>query len=144
MPKINDEGLALLKHFEGCRLEAYQDAGGVWTIGYGHTGPDVFGGRVITQAEADHLLEEDLTKFEQGVQALVEVVLNPNQFSALVCLAYNIGLGNFKDSTLLLLVNHEMFNAAGAQFGRWVYDNDVVLPGLVTRREAERELFLKK
>ena len=103
--KINETGLALIKSFEGLRLKAYKCPAGVWTVGYGHTGGDVKAGMIITEEEAEELLRQDLERFEEGVENLVEVELNENQFCALVSLAYNIGLGNFKRSTLLKLIN---------------------------------------
>jgi hypothetical protein len=98
---INGEGFKLLTTFEGCELTAYDDGGGVWTIGYGHTGDDVFPGLTISQTQAEELLRLDLEKFESFVEDAVEVQLNDNQFSALVCFCFNVGPGGFGDSTLL-------------------------------------------
>lgn len=140
MPAINAEGFALIKEFEGCDLSAYKDAAGVWTIGYGHTG-DVQPGQAITQEQADALLQADLQKFEQGVNKLCERSINSNQFSALVCFAYNVGLGALANSTLLRLVNSGDFADAAKQFSQWVYADGTVLPGLVRRRAAEAALF---
>lgn len=140
MPAINQAGLALLERFEGCELTAYQDSVGVWTIGYGHTG-DVRPGEVITQAQADEMLRNDLCGFENGVNAMVARNLTSNQFSALVCFAYNVGLEALKESTLLSLVNTGDFTRAAAEFGKWVYAGGVILEGLVRRRAAEAALF---
>ncbi len=140
--RINQAGLELIKQFEGLRLTAYQDSGGVWTIGYGHTGPDVRPGMTITRARAEQLLENDLREFERGVSRLVRVPLNSNQFSALVSFAFNVGLGNLQGSTLLRLLNRGDYAGAAAQFGRWVRVGSQVLAGLVRRRHAERQLFL--
>ena len=144
MMKINDEGLELIKLFEGLRLKAYKCPAGVLTIGYGHTGKDVKPGMVITEEQAEELLRQDLERFEEGVENLVEVELNENQFSALVSLAYNIGLGNFKRSTLLKLINKGNQNeleAVHSQFKRWVWAGSQILPGLQRRREAEFDLY---
>src|SRR5579885_3086886 len=103
--EINQAGLDLIKSFEGCKLTAYQDQRGVWTIGYGHTGSDVCAGLTIDEETAEQLLKEDLHSAESTVSWLVKVPLNPNQFSALVSLCYNIGSGNFRTSTLLQCVN---------------------------------------
>ena len=145
MPKINAAGLALIKSFEGCELTAYPDpgtGGDPWTIGYGHTGPDVQPGLTITQARADQLLKQDLQKFEQGVNGVIARSLTSNQFSALVSFAYNVGLGALQSSTLLRLVNAGDFSGAAAQFGKWVNGASGPLPGLVRRRAAEAALFL--
>lgn len=139
--RTNQAGLNLIKQFEGLRLIAYQDVVGVWTIGYGHTGPDVKPGMVITQAQADSLLADDLIRFEHGVGNMVTVPINANQFSALVSFSYNLGLGNLQSSTLLRLLNQG--NAAGAalQFPLWDRAGGKVLPGLLSRRQAEQALF---
>jgi lysozyme len=143
MPKINDAGLALIKEFEGCRLNAYRDIVGVLTIGYGHTGQDVWTNQVITEAKAEALLIKDLEKFENGVQDLLQVsAITNNQFSALVCFAYNLGLGNLEKSTLLKLVNERKFQEAAEQFLVWDRAGGEVVPGLLRRRQAERALFL--
>ncbi|QAU22876.1 lysozyme [Dyella sp. M7H15-1] len=135
-------GMALIKKFEGCRLTAYRCPVGIWTVGYGHTGPDVHEGTVITQADADRLLSERLRKeFEPGVSAAVTVPLEPDQFDALVSLAYNIGLGNLRSSTLLRKLNAGDYAGAAAQFDVWNKAGGSVLPGLVNRRSVERQLF---
>jgi len=142
MPQVNEAGLALIKSFEGCELTAYQDAVGVWTIGYGHTGDEwCTPGRSITQEEADTLLEGDLHRFEDGVNALCARSLTSNQFSALVSFAYNLGLGALEQSTLMRFVNEGDFTAAAQQFGLWVYAGGEMLEGLVRRRAAEAKLF---
>lgn len=140
--QINQAGLDLLKSCENCKLEAYQDSIGVWTIGWGHTGDDVQSGLVITQEEADDLLTEDLEKFEDGVSHLLKVTVTSNQFSALVCFAYNVGLGNLKSSLLLRCINTSHYDDATPQFLRWDKAAGKVLAGLTTRREKERDLFV--
>lgn len=141
MPVVNAAGLALIKNFEGCRLQSYQDSAGVWTIGWGHTGPEVGPNMTITQAQADAYLAGDLAKFEACVGDMVEVNLTPNQFAALVSFAYNLGCGALHGSTLLRKVNAEDFAGAQQQFGNWVYAGGQVLEGLVRRRAAEAALF---
>lgn len=140
--KINDAGLFLIKSFEGCKLQAYQDIVGVWTIGYGHTGNDVYDGLEIDQETADNFLAQDLQRFESGVESLVQVSMNENQFSALVCFAYNVGLNNLKHSTLLKDVNEEYFDAAADQFLRWDRAGGEEVSGLLRRRKAEKALFV--
>lgn len=143
---INGEGFKLLTTLEGCKLTAYDDGGGVWTIGYGHTGNDVFPGMTISQTEAEELLIGDLEKFESYVEDAVEVQLNDNQFSALVCFCFNVGPGTdgFGGSTLLRLLNNGDYQGAANQFPVWNKVNGEVWPGLTRRRLAEQALFLGK
>ena len=138
---INAKGLRLLKSFEGLRLDAYVDAVGVLTIGYGTTG-GVFSGMHITEAEAEALLKRDLRRFESAVDDLVQVSLNSDQFSALVSFTYNIGEYALANSTLLQLLNQGDFQGAADQFLRWNRGDHGELPGLTRRRKAERSLFL--
>ncbi|UGA37973.1 lysozyme [Chromobacterium haemolyticum] len=143
--KTSAKGITLIQKSEGLRLKAYQDSVGVWTIGYGHTGPDVKPGMVITQAQADALLARDLERFEAGVARLVKVPLNQNQFDALVCFSFNLGLGALQGSTLLLrLLNAGDYAGAAAQFPRWNKAGGKELPGLTRRRAAEQAMFLGK
>jgi GH24 family phage-related lysozyme (muramidase) len=149
MPKINAAGLAIIEKCEGCVLTAYADPVGIPTICYGHTGevngqPLVVGQTTLTQDQCTALLEDDLEIYEDGVNNLCAINLTPNQFSALVSFAYNVGLGALGDSTLMRLVNAGNFSEAAQQFGLWVYAGGQVLPGLVTRRAAEKALFLEK
>ncbi|MEG4344417.1 glycoside hydrolase family protein [Microcoleus sp. A003_D6] len=141
---INEEGFKLLTTFEGCELTAYDDGGGVWTIGYGHTGDDVFPGLTISQTQAEELLRLDLEKFESFVEDAVEVQLNDNQFSALVCFCFNVGPGGFGSSTLLRLLNQGNYQGAANQFPVWNKVNGQPWLGLTRRRLAERSLFLGK
>lgn len=140
------KGIMLLKRFEGLRLTAYQDTGGVWTIGYGHTsaagGMPVYKGLVITNERAEQLLKEDLERMTYPViQRLVKVPLSQGQFDALASLVYNLGEGQVSRSTLLRLLNDKDYRGASSEFDRWVYVNKTKLDGLVRRRKDERELF---
>lgn len=139
---VSETGIELIKKFEGCALKAYKCPAGIWTIGYGHT-KGVKEGHVITQAQAEKYLKQDLKQFEEVVNNLVNVPLNQNQFDALVSFCYNLGGGNLKRSTLLNLLNKEDYNGAAEQFDLWVYANGKKLAGLIKRRAAEKELFLK-
>jgi GH24 family phage-related lysozyme (muramidase) len=140
--RTNVNGLLLVKTFEGLRLKAYQDAVGIWTIGYGTT-RGVRPGMKITEAEAEKLLQEDLTRFEQAIHEAVNVPLNDNQFSALVSFTYNVGSGALRSSTLLKMLNQGSDVLAVAdQFPRWNRAGGKVLAGLTRRRDAERALFL--
>lgn len=145
---INNDGLTLVKGFEGLELQAYRDSVGVWTIGYGHTSaagpPDVYAGQSITEAEAEAILKRDLELFERGVRDLVQVGLNSNQFSALVVFSFNVGLGALADSTLLRKLNAGDYAGAANEFPRWVKAGGQTLAGLVRRREAEKALFLSQ
>ncbi len=138
---ISQAGINLIKQFEGCRLTAYKDAVGVVTIGYGHTPSKL--GTTITQEQAEQLLKEDLKKFEEGVLELVKVPLNQNQFDALVSFSFNLGIGALACSTLLKKLNAKQYQEAANEFSKWVNAGGKPLPGLVKRRQAEKELFLK-
>ena len=125
-----------IKEFEGCRLQAYQDAARVWTIGYGHT-KGVRRGDRITQEQADEYLREDIEEVERQVLALGLNLTQP-QFDALVSFTFNVGIGNFKESTLLRFIREgRSENDIKRQFRSWVYANGRMLPGLVKRREWE-------
>ena len=142
MMRISKKGLALIKHYEGCRLEAYLCPAKVWTIGYGHTGPEVKKGMKITQEEAERLLLQDLEKFEFGLHGLLTVQVTQGQFDALVSFAFNLGLGALRGSTLLKKLNVGNVKGAADQFLLWVNAAGKVLPGLQKRRQDERALFL--
>ncbi len=142
--KTNEDGVNLIKQFEGCRLKAYLDPIGILTIGYGHTGPEVVVGLEITQGHADNLLYTDLHTFEYTVEHLLPKKLNTNQFSALICFAYNVGAGNLAKSTLLKLVNLGDYAMASLEFPKWNHAGGRVLAGLTRRRIAEKQLFEKE
>ena len=139
--KTSSKGLDLVKQFEGCELTAYVCPAGVLTVGYGHTGSDVFSGQHISQADADELLVKDLERFERVVNKYVNVAIKQCQFDALVSFTFNCGEGAFRDSTLLRLLNAEDYEGAAGQFSRWVNGSNGPLPGLVRRRDAEEALF---
>ena len=132
----------LIESFEGCRLEPYADAVGVWTVGYGHTGSDVFEGcDPISQQQADQLLEADLQKFESAVNGMVSDQTSQQQFDALTSFAYNLGEGALRGSSLLRLHNAGDYTAATAEFGKWNHAGGAVLPGLTRRRAAEAAVY---
>ena len=134
------KGTKILKFFEGCKLTAYQDSVGVWTIGYGHT-KGVYDGMTITQEEAEQMLLTELEEYEGYVEKYVTVPLTQNQFDALVVWVYNLGPTNFRNSTLLKELNAGNYTAAGQEITRWNKAGGKVLAGLVKRREAEAQLF---
>lgn len=139
---ISDVGIDLIKKWEGFRSRAYLDPVGVWTIGYGHT-KGVKRGQMITEPEALALLKEEVKTYANAVKEKVTVELNQNQFDALTSFTYNVGIGALSNSTLLKRLNKEQYTAAAEQLLRWVKGDGRTLPGLVNRRQEERELFLK-
>ena len=138
--RTSDEGVALIKHFEGCYLNAYLCPAGVWTIGYGHT-KGVKEGDVIDQEVAEALLIEDLEEFEGYVDKLVEIGLKQNEFDALVSWTFNLGPKNLEESTLLNRVNYGPLSDVPTQIKRWNRAGGKVLAGLVKRRAAEAALW---
>ncbi|WP_319371948.1 lysozyme [uncultured Ilyobacter sp.] len=144
--KTNAEGETLIKDFEKLRLKAYLCPAGVPTISYGCTrytdGSPVRLGDTITKEEAEKLFNVILGRFEKGMSRYIKIELNENQFSALVSFAFNVGVGNFKNSTLLRKINSGDLEGASKEFERWIYSNGKKLRGLIRRREAEKELFL--
>ena len=144
--KFTNAGLGLIKKFEGLRLKAYPDpgtGGHPWTIGHGHTGPDVFQGETIREIEAEQLLLGDLERFKHGVDNLVNPDLTTdNEFTAMVCLAFNIGLGNFGKSSVLKFHNTGNKKAAADAFLLWNKAGGKEVKGLTNRRIDERKLFL--
>ncbi|EON77999.1 Gifsy-2 prophage lysozyme [Lunatimonas lonarensis] len=143
---LNDRGISLMHEFEGLRLEAYLCPARIPTIGWGNTryenGQPVKMGDVITRERADELFKNIVTDFSKGVQRLVSANLNDNQFSALVCFAYNLGLGNLQRSTLLKKVNANPADPTiKDEFMKWTKAGGKVLQGLVRRREAESKLY---
>jgi lysozyme len=140
---LTDEGLAVIKRFEGLRLKAYQDGVGLWTIGYGHR-HNVQEGDVITLEQANNFLSQDVAMVVGQVRNALLKTLGNNQFSALVSFTFNVGFHNFSTSTLLKLIHEEKMAEAADQFLRWEYAGEEKEPGLVERRTAERALFLKQ
>jgi lysozyme len=135
------KGLALTEQFEGCRLTAYQDQVGVWTIGYGHTGPEVCAGMTVTLEQAEALLAKDINSAGTFVNKMVQVPLTQEEFDALVDFVFNLGAGTFARSTLLRLLNAGQFASAAAQFAVWDRAGGAVVAGLLRRRQAETALF---
>jgi lysozyme len=140
--QLNSAGINLIRTYEGCRLVAYQDQGGIWTIGFGTTGPDIVDGIVWTQDQAEARLESDLNRFAVGVSNVLANDIGDNRFSACVSLAYNIGLTAFATSHLCILLNGGDYTDAAAEFPKWDHCNGQVVHGLLNRRLAEQKLFL--
>ena len=140
---ISNKGISLLKEFEGFRSHAYEDAVGVWTIGYGHT-KGVKPNDIISAAQGDKMLSDELTEYENYVSALVTVPLHQHQFDALVSWTYNLGPTNLKNSTLLKKLNEGKYDEVPDQIRRWNRAGGKELEGLTRRREAEALLFAGK
>lgn len=155
---ISPEGLAIIKEYEGLRLTGYPDAkygDKMPTIGWGHTGPDVKIGQRISKEQAEALLMADIAEAVAIVDKHVTAPLSPLQRAAVISFVFNVGPGKKgkKDgfvelkkggqSTLLKLLNERDYDAASLEFGKWVHAGGEVLKGLVRRRNAEQELFLK-
>ena len=144
--RTSENGVELIKRFEGLELEAYQDIAGIWTIGYGHTGPDVEPGMKISERDAEELLRRDLKPREQAVASAAKVPLNQNEFDALVSFVYNVGAAALRSSTALKRLNRgDRFGAAEAL--TWWNKATVggvlrEVLGLTRRRAMERALFL--
>ena len=138
--KTSQEGISLIKSFEGCELTAYRCSAGVPTLGFGHT-RDVSMGDTCTQEEAESMLAEDLVEFEDYVKNYVESELQQNEFDALVAWTYNLGPKNLSESTLLKELNAGNLEEVPRQIKRWNRAGGEVLDGLIRRREAESRLF---
>ena len=138
--KISNEGIELIKHFEGCETKAYKCPAGVWTIGYGHI-KGVQEGDVITETQAHEMLVEELNEYENYIHDLVKCPLNQNQIDALVSWVFNLGSGNLSSSTLLKVLNAGDYAGVPAQIMRWNKAGGKVLEGLTRRRQAEADLF---
>lgn len=143
--RTSPNGIAVMHYFESCKLTAYPDPGSIngdpWTIGWGHTGPEVRKGLTWTQQQADETFVHDLGKFERGVEQVKQVELNQGQFDALVSFAYNLGLNALRGSTLMRKVNARDFEGAAMEFRRWNKNDGKPMRGLTRRRAAEECLF---
>lgn len=134
----------LVKRWEGCHLTAYPDpgtGGDPWTIGWGATGPGIQKGVQWSQKQADDRLAIDLDRFLRGVQSVLKRPASDYELGAMVSLAYNIGVGAFRDSTLLKKFNTGDVAGAAAQFPRWNRAGGKVMRGLTNRRADERSVF---
>ena len=137
--KVNERAIEIIRKYESLKLEAYLCPAGVWTIGWGHTGPEVKEGMKITKTEAEKLFQEDIASAARSVESLVTVKTSDNQFSELVSFVFNIGHGHFANSTLLKKIN--TCERCENEFDRWIRCKGEILPGLIKRRKEERSLF---
>lgn len=143
---LSQNGINLIKKFEGFKADAYQDGGGVWTVGYGTTfiyGRHVIKGDHLDEPAAQDYMIKTANGFLQSVSSFIKVQLTQNQIDAIACFIYNLGVDQFENSTLLRKLNAKDFQGAADQFSRWIYDNGQVVQGLIRRRAAERSLFLQ-
>ncbi|KAK9727421.1 hypothetical protein K7432_001860 [Basidiobolus ranarum] len=146
--QINNEGLALVKEFEGFYANFYTDPVGIKTIGYGHAchtaGSNCDSIKPpISEAQGSALLRQDLAQFEKCIRDNTAASLDTNQFSALVSFAFNLGCGAYRGSDMRTMLNNGNINGAASEFKLWVHGGGKVLPGLVRRRKAECQLFCK-
>jgi GH24 family phage-related lysozyme (muramidase) len=143
--KVSAASINLIKSFEGLSLTSYQCEAGVWTVGYGTTGPNIGPGLTITEQQAENFLHETLRSFENSVSELIKVKVNQNEFDALVSFTYNVGVNAFKQSTLLKLLNDGVaHDIVASELLRWTKVNGNINEGLANRRRREKELFLTK
>ena len=143
--KISRSGIDLITRWEGCKLTAYLDGGGVWTIGYGHTSaagaPEVQRGLKISLQDAKDIFVRDVVKYEAAVDKAINRPMTQGQFDAMVSLCYNIGPGAFAGSTLVRKFNAGDIAGAKRAFGSWIKDNGKVVKGLQNRRADEQNHF---
>lgn len=139
--KTSEKGIKLIMKHEGFRAEAYRCPGGVWTIGYGHTGGEVRSGMKMTKEEAMEWLRSDVQVAEAAINK-EQLNLRQHQFDALVSFVFNVGTGNFRSSTLLKKIREDPDAPdIREEFMQWKRAKGVVLPGLVKRRQEEADLY---
>ena len=139
----SQKGIDLIKKFEGFSDKEYICPAGKPTIGYGHVVlANEYFQEPMTRRAAEILLKKDLEPRQKSLNSFLKVKVNQNQFDALISLIYNIGVDNFRKSTLLKFINERLFDKVPDQFRRWRFSNGKVLKGLVTRREEEIKLWL--
>ena len=138
--KISEDGLELIRNFEGCKTDAYQDSVGVWTIGYGHT-KGVEEGQTCSFEDAEIMLSQEIEEYEGYINDMVKVDLQQHEFDSLVAWVYNLGPTNLGESTMLKVLNGGQFDRVPDEMKRWNRAGGLVLAGLVRRRQAESLMF---
>ena len=138
--KISEDGLELIKKFEGCETTAYQDSVGVWTIGFGHT-KGVEEGQTCSIEDAESMLADEMDEYEGYINDMVKVDLQQHEFDALVAWVYNLGPTNLGESTMLKVLNGGQFDRVPDEMNRWTRAGGEILEGLVRRRQAESLMF---
>ena len=146
--KISQAGINLIKQYEGYKNVPYRCPAGLFTVGYGHVLGDGHtlsdaDNRTFTDEELENFLRADIGRFEHGVSTYCTVLLTQGQFDALVCFAYNLGLGTLQRSTLRTKLNASDYDGASQEFLKYTKAGGVVLKGLVARRQAEYQLFTR-
>lgn len=142
MRHITQEGLDLIKSFEGFSPTTYLCSAGVPTIGYGHAIKRGESFTLITEEDAENILARDVSVAEKGVLRLISVPLSDGQFNALVSFSFNLGTGALQRSTLRLKLNRGEYVDTSDEFMKWIRAGGRVIKGLIRRREAERRMFL--
>ena len=138
--KISEDGLELIKKFEGCETTAYQDSVGVWTIGFGHT-KGVEEGQTCSIEDAESMLADEMDEYEGYINNMVKVDLQQHEFDSLVAWVYNLGPTNLSESTMLKVLNGGQFDRVPDEMNRWTRAGGEILEGLVRRRQAESLMF---
>ena len=138
--KISENGLELIKKFEGCETTAYQDSVGVWTIGFGHT-KGVEEGQTCSIEDAESMLADEMDEYEGYINNMVKVELQQHEFDALVAWVYNLGPTNLGERTMLKVLNGGQFDRVPDEMNRWTRAGGKILEGLVRRRQAESLMF---
>lgn len=144
-PRLTEDGLEMIKLFEGEELKVYLDVAGYPTVGYGHLvqpGDNLELGDTISKEQADNFLRSDIKKAESYVKKHVKVPINNEMYSALVSFVYNVGVHNFINSTMLKLLNSDKLIEAAEQFDRWIYAKGKPYKGLEIRRATEKKMFI--
>ena len=138
--KISEDGLELIKKFEGCETSAYQDSVGVWTIGFGHT-KGVEEGQTCSIEDAESMLTDEMDEYDGYINNMVKVDLQQHEFDSLVAWVYNLGPTNLNESTMLKVLNGGQFDRVPDEMNRWTRAGGEILEGLVRRRQAESLMF---
>ena len=138
--KISEDGLELIKKFEGCETTAYRDSVGVWTIGFGHT-KGVEEGQTCSIEDAESMLADEMDEYEGYINNMVKVDLQQHEFDSLVAWVYNLGPTNLGESTMLKVLNGGQFDRVPDEMNRWTRAGGKILEGLVRRRQAESLMF---
>ena len=140
--RASKNALDLIKRFEGCRLEAYEDLGGKVTIGYGTTGSGIVPGLTISERTANGMLIGDVGRLGEELSRLVGINVSQNQYDALISFVYNVGITAFRNSTMYKLIQEHKLYEAADEFLKWNKVDGKEVEGLKARREAERKLFM--
>ena len=142
---VSEAGKQFIKQWEQCRLHAYPDpgtGGAPWTCGWGSTGSDISNTTQWSQGQADARFESEISVLQYKMEDLIQVAMTQNEFDSCASISFNIGIGNFRSSTLLRKLNAGDKDGCSAEFLRWNRAAGKVMAGLVRRRKAEHDLFL--